>query len=327
MKHTLIVMVYACLAVNAYSQNTPMEFLNAVPQPPSKLCELGIEGKMNYLDKLASFDSVFRLKMEELQQGNEQFQEEHQEEETVNALIKAGYSREDAEKMKNLDKMSEEEQAALANQVMMNQYNMTLGEANKIAEYDTAAQRRWAKAQSTITMVEYQADPEKNTKKQLEIKSDLELQQEIKWLNDKLRAAENKWLDKFLQIDMEADSARSVIDPKIDKLYKDLNEGNGNSEMIIKKIVSLRQQYCEKFTPLYLKTVEGFKGYVAEHMQEYIELEEMQVKLTERQVGIKNPDYKPGMAAMGIVGSYRNVVGEAFKYNLNSDIGAQFIGY
>jgi hypothetical protein len=30
---------------------------------------------------------------------------------------------------------------------------------------------------------------------------------------------------------------------------------------------------------------------------------------------------------MGRVGSYRSLIGDAFKYNLNTDWGAQFIGY
>jgi hypothetical protein len=320
----IFIIIFSTLAIG---QTTPMEFLNAVPQPPSNLCITTIENKTQFFDKIAWFDTIYQARMDEYSKENEQFQEEHQDEATVNALIKAGYSREDAEKMKDLDNMSEEQQEALANQVMINQYNMTMGEAKKVADYDTASQRRWAKAQSTMMMADVQADSENNTKKQLEIKSDLELQQEIKWLQDKLMAGENKYLEKIRQIDIDADSARLKLNPQIDKLYKDLNDGGGNSKQVIGKIVALRQNYCERFTPDYLETVEGFKGYIAEHMKEYSELEEMQVKLMERQVGMRNPEYSPGIVAMGRVGSYRSLVGDAFRYNLNTDWGAQFIGY
>ena len=310
-----------------FGQNTPMEFLNAVPQPPSNLCNATMEQKMQFLDKIASFDTSYSAKMDEIQQGNEKFHKQHQDEEIINSLMKAGYSREEAEKMKNLDNLSEEQQEALANQVMMNQYNMSMGEAKKVADYDTASQRRWAKAQSTMMMADAQYDSEKNTKKQLEIKKDLDLQQEIKWLQDKLIAGENKYQDKMRQIDSKADSSMSKLNPLIEKLYKDLNDGNGNSNQIINQIIAIRKEYCEKFTPDYLETVEGFKGYIAEHMEEYSELEEMQVELSERQVGIRNPDFKPGAIAMGRVGRYRSLIGDAFKYNLNTDWGAQFIGY
>ncbi len=327
MKRITTIIPIFFLSSLTFGQNTPMEFLNAVPQPPSNLCNATMEQKMQFLDKIARFDTIFQVRMDEYSKEKEQFQEEHKDEATVNALIKAGYSREDAEKMKNLDNMSDEQQEALANQMMITQYNMSMDEAQKVADYDTASLHHWAKAQSTMMMAEAQYDSEKNTKKQLEIKSDLELQQEIKWLQDKLLAGENKYLEKIRQIDSKADSAMLKLNPQIDQLYKDLNDGGGNSKQVIDKIVSLRRIYCQTFTPDYLETVEGFKGYIAEHMEEYSELEEMQVELSERQVGIRNPDYSPGAIAMERVGSYRNLIGDAFKYNLNTDWGAQFIGY
>jgi hypothetical protein len=305
-----------------------MEFLNAVPQPPYNPCKLSIEEKTQFFDQMARFDTIYQAKMDEYKEGgNDKYLEDHQDEATVNSLMKAGYSREDAEKMKDLDNMSEEEKLAMANKMMMSKYNMDLDEAKKVAKSDTAAQRRWVKAQSTMMMADAQADLEKNTTKQVEIKNDLELQQEIKMLNDKLRAGENKYQEKIREIDVKADSAMSVLRPELEKLQMDLQEGNGNSNQIIDKIISLRQQYCERFTPSYLETVEGFKGYITEHLKEYSNLEEMQMKSMERQTGMKNPDYKPGAGTMGIVGTYKNLVSNAFKYNLNADWGAQFIGY
>lgn len=312
----------------AFAQITPVDFLGAVPQPPYDPCKLSLEEKTKFLDNMARFDTIFQAKMDEYQAaGNDKYLEENQDEATVNTLMKAGYSREDAEKMKDLDNMSEEEKIAMANKMMMSKYNMDMDEMKKVADSGTTYQRRWVKAQSTMMMADAQLDPEGNQKKQLDIKNDLELQQNMKFLTDKLRAGENKYQEKIREIDVEADSAMLVLRPKLEKMQKDLEEGNGNSNQIIDQIVSLRKRYCERFTPAYLETVEAYKGYIAEHMQEYFELEEMQVKSMERQTGMKNPDYKPGAGPMGIVGSYRSLVGGAFKYNLNADWGAQFIGY
>ena len=312
----------------SFAQTTPMEFLNAVPQPPTNLlCGAGIDEKQRFNEYFAHFDSLYQAKIDEFKAGNNnKYIEEHQDEAVVNSFMKAGYSREDAEKMKNPN-LSEQEKIAIANRMMMSKYNMDIDEAKKVAKSDTAAQRRWVKAQSTTMMADAQLNPEGNQKKQLDIKNDLDLQQEMKWLQDKLRAGENKYLEKIREIDVEADSAMSELRPKLEKLQKDLEEGNGSSHQIIDQIVSLRQRYCERFTPTYLETVEGYKGYIAEHMQEYYQLEDMQVKSMERQTGMKNPNYKPGAGPMGMVGSYRSMVGSAFKYNMNADWGAQFIGY
>ncbi len=327
MKRIFLMAAGAFFYAISSAQSTPLDFLGAVPQPPYQLCEAGIQEKMEFLDQFARFDSLLQARMEEYDaKGNDQYMEDHREEAMVNTLMKSGYSREDAVKMTDPN-LSEQEKIAIANRMMVSRYNMDMDEAKKVAKLDKAAQQRWAKAQSTGMIAEAQLDPEGNQKKQIEIKGDIELQQNIKYLQDKLRAGENKFLDQIREIDVKADSAMSELRPKLEKLQKALEEGNGDSHKIIDEIVSLRQQYCEKFTPGYLKTIEGFKGYVADHLREYTDLEEMLVESMERQTGIKNPDYKPGQMAMGMVGSYRSLVGGAFKYNLNAEWGAQFVGY
>jgi hypothetical protein len=327
MKHLHLLITLLCFSLFLKGQVTPMEFLNAIPIPPADPCGVTMEQKQQFLDELASFNDLFQQKRETDQETTGKFQEEHQEEMTVNALVKAGYSREDAEKMKNLDNMSEEEKMAMANQMMMKQYNMGMKEAEKVSEYDSVKLNRWAKAQSTMMMAEAQVDPESNAKKQLEIKNDLDLQKEFNFLDNKLKAGENKYYDMLTELELKADTALSKLNPQIDKLYKDLQEGNGDADQIIERIQSLRQNYCEKFTPSYLEIIEAYKGYVVEHWQQYYDQEELQLKITERQVGMRDPNYKPGQLAMMRVKGYLFMVSEVFKYNLNADIGAQFIGY
>jgi hypothetical protein len=316
------------LMAAASGQHTPMEYLNAIPNAPSDPCGYGIGEKMQFLDDMKATLSAFTEDAEKESEASEKFQEEHQDEQTVSVLMKAGYTRQEAEKMKNLDNMSDEGKMKMANEMMQKNYGIAdTAEAHKIANYDSVAQQRWAKATSSMMMADAQVEPDENTKKQLEIKDRLKLQDEIKYLQDKLTAGENKYIDMLSKLDTDADSARSEMNPEIDKLYKDLTEGNGNSQQIIDRIISLRQSYCEKFTPKYLLIIEGYKGYVSDHFQEYYRLEELQLKLAESQGILKDPNYKPGKLAMGRAGSYANMVSNVFKYNLNADVGSQFIGY
>jgi len=327
MKKTFLLIVSLTLLASAFGQLTPMDYLNAIPTPPGDLCAFDIGQKTQFLDEMEVTLSPFTEDAEKESEASNRFQEEHQDEQAISVLMKLGYTRQEAEKMKNADQMSEEEQMALANQVMMRKDNMDMEELQKVADYDTAAQQRWAKAQSTISMADAQVEPDKNTKKQLEIKDRLKLQDEIKYLLDKLNAGENKFHDMLAKLDVEADSLRSEMNPEIEQLYKDLNDGNDKPEQIIDRIVTLRQIYCEKFTPRYLKIIEGYKGYVSEHFQEYFRLEELQLELAESQGVLRDPNYKPGKLAMGRAGSYAGMVSGVFKYNLNADVGAQFIGY
>lgn len=327
MKKTFWLIAILLVSAIVSGQTTPMEYLNSVPKPPANPCGFGIGEKQQFLDELNSFREAMDEKSQNETEMSEEFQEQHQDEQTISTLMKLGYTREEAENMKNLDNMSEEEKMKLANQWMERNYSMNMSEAQKVADMDSAAQQRWAKATSTMMMADAQLEPANNTNKQLEIKDRLKLQDEIKYLHDKLTAGENKYLEQLRQLDVEADSARSKMNPEIDELYKNLQEGKGKSDQIINKIISLRQTYCEKFTPRYLDIIEAYKGYIADHMQEYNRWEELELKLAESQGVLKDPNYKPGKLAMGRVGGYVSMVAGVFKYNLNADVGAQFIGY
>ncbi len=327
MKKMLSITAVMLLSAAVFSQFTPMDYLNAIPKPPGNPCGFDIGEKTQFLEELESILRPYKENAEKESEDSEEFREEHEADQAVSALMKMGYTREEAEKLKNADQMSEEEQMAIANQMMKRQNNMSIKQAMKVSEYDSAAAGRWANARATMMQAEVQADPEKGTKKQLEIKDRLGLQQEIKWLQDKLTGGENKYLEMLRQLDAEADTAKAKMTPSIDRLYKDLTEGNGDSDQIINKIQSLRQSYCAKFTSKYLEIIEGYKGYVVEHLQDYNRLEELQMKLAESQGILDDPNYTPGKLAMGKAGGYANMVGGIFKYNLNADVGAQFVGY
>ena len=327
MKQIIVFTSAILISILTLGQTTPMEYLNAIPNPPSDPCGYDIGQKTQFLEELQNTLSSFMQDAEKEREASEKFQEEHQDEQTVNVLMKAGYTRQEAEKMKDLDNMSDEEKMKLANQMMGRNYNMTMATAEKVADYDSLELKRWSKAQSTMMMADAQLDPNKNQKKQQEIKNDLDLQKESNFLDDKLKAGENKYIDMLTKLELKADTALAKLNPKIDTLYKDLQEGNGDADQIIERIQSLRQTYCEKFTPSYLKIIEAYKGYVVEHWQQYYDLEELQLKITESQVGMRDPNYKPGQLAMMRVKGYLTMVTDVFKYNLNADVGAQFIGY
>lgn len=328
MKKMLSFAAAMLLSAAVFSQFTPMEYLNAIPTPSIDPCGFGIAEKNEYLQELESILRPYKESLEKESEASEEFREEHQDEEAVSVLMKMGYTRAEAEKLKNADQMSEQEQMAIANQMMKRQNNMSMKQAMKVSEYDSASLGRWADAQATRMQAEVQADPGKGTKKQLEIKDRLGLQQEIKWLQDKLTGGENKYLEMLRKLEEEAVTERTEMVPEIEKLYKKLTDGSGgDSKQIINRIQSLRQSYCAKFTPQYLEIIEGYKGYIVEHLQEYYRLEELQMKLAESQGILKDPNYTPGKLALGRVNGYAGMVKGVFKYNENAVVGAQFVGY
>jgi len=327
MKKLFSIIAASLLSAAVFSQFTPMDYLNAIPLPQRNPCGYDIGEKQQFLEELKSIIRPYSERAEMESKASEEFREEHQDEEAVSVLMKMGYTRAEAEKLKNADKMTEQEQMAIANQMMKRKNNMSMQQIMKVSEYDSAAVGRWANARATRMQAEVQVDPEKSTKDQIGIKENLRLQQDIKLLRDKLTAGENKYAEMLAQLDAEADTARSKMNPEIEKLYKSLTEGNSNSEQIISRIRALRDTYCAKFTPRYLQIIKDYKVFVTNNLEEYNKLEALQMELTKSQGILDDPNYIPGKLAMGMAEGYASMVAGVFKYNLNADVGAQFVGY
>lgn len=324
MKHLLYILTFILLSYSTLAQKTADEYLASIPALTFSPCTADYEQKRQFKEDIARFGDSLRADLEARQQVSEGFHEDHRDEETINALMKAGYTREQAEKLKNADKMSEQELMALANEMMMNKNNIAIDDYKKVADYDTAAQRRWAKALSTEMMADM--DPEKNEKEQIKLKQDIDMQSELQFQKDKMRAGEDKYLQQLSKLDKEADTARKLLDQQLDIARKDLeNCSNGQCQQIKDHMRELMDNYCRDFTPKYLEIVDQFKVYLKQNLSEYYKLEELQIRSLEVQTGVKDPNYRKGTMPVGIVGTYINLLTDAFKYRVNDSFGMLII--
>lgn len=327
MKRPIYLIVFLFLSISLSGQQTAEEFLAAVPKLTFNPCHATWEQESEFKNEISRYDSLIRAKIENLSQESEQFQNAHEDEQIINVLLKQGYSREDAEKLKNADQMSDEELMEMANSMMLSKYNMDTNDIKQLDDMDTAAQRRWANAQSTISMAETEAEPEKYQSEQLTIKSNFELQNELKFQKDKLRAGEDKYLQKLDALYKAADTARSMLKKQLESYRNELEncQNDLQRDQIKARMTKLKEDYCLAFTPAYLEIVEQYKAYIGQNLKEYYTLEKLQIKSVEAETGVKNPNYKPGSVPMGIVESYINLVAGSFRFYLNSSRGIPII--
>jgi len=325
MKHFLYLTVFIFLSAIALAQKTAEEYLSAVPQLTCNPCTADYEQKQKSKEDLGNFDTELKADMEARRQASEQFRAEHHDEEQVNVLKGLGYSEEQAMQLKNADNMSEAEKMAIANQMMMNKNNMSVDEYKKVAGYNTDAQSRWAKAQSTSSAADM--DPAKNESEQLKTKQDFDLQTELQFQKDKLRAGEDKYMQQLRKLDKEADTARIVLDEQLNQARNDLENcfNHKQRDQIKGHMNNLMDDYCKQFTPKYLEIFEQYKVYIEKNLPEYYMFEELQIKSLESQTGVKDPNYKTGSVPIGIVGSYVSLLSEAFKYRVNDNFGMLII--
>jgi hypothetical protein len=316
MKKLFYFSVCIFLTFNALGQKTAEEYLSSVPSLSFSPCTGSNSQIEKFITDLDFVDSTIRADLQLREEESEQFQQEHQDESMQNIITKLGYSKEDAQKLKNADNMSEEELLAIANKMMENKTTMNLDDLKKVSDYDTAAQQRWMKAQSTIMMADAQADPEKTKQEQLEIKNKFDLQNEVLDLSKELRAGESKYQQQLDSLNSEAKDAKKILDERLDKARKQLEDATSESQrdQIEKYMKDLADSYCKNYTPRYLQIVEEYKHYLEIRLKDYYNLEMLQNNLTELQTGIKDPNYKPGSVPIGMVGSYIGLLNNAFQY-------------
>ncbi len=324
MNQIFFIILLSLVVSKVLAQTSPEEYLSAVPVLNINPCSASFEEKQKFREDLDKISNAMKDDMEARQQEAEQLNEANRDQERINGLIKAGYSREDAIKLQNADNMSEAELMALANQMMMNKNNMTVDDYKRAADLDTAAQLRWSKAHSTEMMADM--DAEKLEKDQLALKRDIDLQVEFQFQRDKMRAGESKYIQQLDTLDKEAREARLVLEKEIEKARADLEKcETGQCEQIRERMRVLRDDFCNEFTPEYLVIIEQYRIYIEKNIPEYYKLEELQMKSLKSQTGTKDPNYKPGSMPLGMVESYISVLNDAFKYSLNNNFGGPVI--
>lgn len=321
MNRLFFIAIFYLLISNVLAQKTAEEYLAAVPVLSFNPCAADYSQKQEFREEIQMLNDSLSAELEARRQESEQFQEEHQAEEQVNVLMKLGYTREQAEKLKNADNMSEEERLAIANEMMMNKNYMTIEDYKKVADYDTAAQRRWAQSQSTIMMADM--DSKKVEEEQEKFKHDFDLQNEFMFQNNKVRAGQDKYLQQIHTLDKEADSARRLLDQQLDKERKNLENCTNDQQrdQVEGRMKNLMDTYCRQFTPRYLEIIDRFKVYISHNLSEYDKLEKLQIRSIESQTGVKNPDYKIGSMSLGLVGTYISLLSDSFKYSLYNNLG------
>ncbi|MBK7174611.1 MAG: hypothetical protein IPH84_15600 [Bacteroidales bacterium] len=231
-------------------------------------------------------------------------------------LGQQGYSKEDAQKLKNADKMSEEEKMAIANQMLMDKMGMDVNDFKKLAEMDTSAQKSWAQGYGTMMMADAMANPQKNQEDQKRYKDQYDLMSEQKFLIEKIRAAESKYFQQLDTLQVLADTANAQMSREFNRMYKEIDdcESDGCAESIYEQMNQMKKAYCYRFSPDYQKIVYDFRNYLMTSLDTYHELDVVSNQVTESQTGVRNPDYKPGIFALSIIDYYAGLESGIFKF-------------
>ncbi|MBK7030369.1 MAG: hypothetical protein IPH45_14725 [Bacteroidales bacterium] len=178
MKRTIIFLFLVLSGTFLFSQQSPVMYLSIMPKYSGNSCEItdADTAKIsNFQNKMSIFRESLGNDLNERKEALDNFMENNEDQIRENMLGQQGYSKEDAQKLKNADNMSEEEKMAIANQMLMDKMGMDVNDFKNLAEMDTSAQKSWAQGYGTMMMADAMANPQKNQEEQKRFKDQFDL--------------------------------------------------------------------------------------------------------------------------------------------------------
>jgi len=317
MKRITLVAFTTLLFLATFGQSTPVSFLFAAPNPPENVCQMNGDAKSDLQAKIAELTDSLVAIIDRQNALTDEFIEKNGYEMNAGALRNVGFSGAKAKDVKNAENMSDAEVEAMANQMIQQRLNMSMGDLKDLDKLDTVGQKAWAEGVGTEQMAKAQTNPQQAQAEQLRIKSQKNMASQQKSMLDKQNAGESKYRQQLDSLDHDAAKAKIKLDILLKPLYKQLESASDDQRVSINsQIHDLQDQYCQQFTPRFLVILADYKVYINKNLPEASKMEANQNKLTKSQTGVDKNIVQANQIGFEEVKAYYFLLGNIFKYKL-----------
>ena len=328
------ILILAFISVSA--QVRPEAYLSKLPSVPGNICSDEPQGKDEFFSKVNEISEQLKTEMERRHENNEAKVDAGKPKMMDNAMKQTGVSPELVQQLQALDKQSkgasgdqkkayDKQKKALADQMIQQSMNISMGEIENLKKMDKTGKKAWATAYATEKQAEVGADPKKYQDQNAIEKQKFNLLKSQKQLSDSLNAQQNRYMKKFAEIDENDDGKKLFariegIRKEIADLYNETAKIGTSPDQ--KKLEALRGEmkkakvsYCNLQSPRYIKALAEYKSFVQSSMSAYYRLEKLTNEVSKMQTGVDiSPE--PGQFGLGSVSGYIKQLLDAYKYNL-----------
>jgi hypothetical protein len=319
---TAIILMSVGLFLNA--QTTPEAFLKKAPALPKDSCGISRAAMDSFTQNVASLIDEVENEITDLNQkikaGSTTNEERAKETALKQMSQQYGMSEEDIAKMKNAKNLSSADKQALANNMMMQQTNMSMDELKNLSKMDEAGKKAYMEAYSTEMMANAQANPKQqpvnNSAKTMQ-----QLMAEQQAATTKITTSSQKISSLYASI--ESDPSGKEMLKKIETWQSKLmsmtgiDYGQGKQMDSLSALIKNEQiKYCNKFTPKYRAAIRQHFALAKASIPDYRQLGAITAEAIKMQYGIVTPPESEEIGAMQAVKEYLNALKDAYKFNL-----------
>jgi len=317
---TTFIFVSVGFLVNA--QTGPEAFLKKVPAMPKDSCGITKAAMESFTQTIASLIDEAESQISLLnKQINAQAKtnEAAAKEAAMKQMSQYGLSAEEMNKLKN-SKMTAADKQALANKVLQQQTNMSMGEVQNLSKMSEAGKKAYAEAYATEAMANAQANP-KQQKGNENAKNTYELLSAQQAIMAKITANSQKIGNLYAAIENDPSGKEMLM--KISTWHNKLMSMTGVDYGQGKKMDSLsvlikneQSRYCDKFTPKYRAALRQHESIVKSSLPDFQRLGEIIAEITKAQTGIVTPPESTAIGGMEAITEYLGKLKKAYQFKL-----------
>jgi hypothetical protein len=306
-----------------HTQTNTEAFLKKVPALPKDSCNITKSAAEAFSQKVSILMDEIENEISKLnEEVNDQakLSESTAKKSTMQQMAQQyGLSPEEMSKMQN-GKMSAADKKALADKMMQQQTNMSMGEVKNLGKMSEAGKKAYAEAYATEAMATSQSDP-KQQQESAKAKNSLELLKEQQTVMARINATSQKIGNLYSAI--ENDPTRKQMMNNIEKWQSKLNSmmgvEAGQGDRMDSLSVLIRNEKincCNKFTPLYRSALRQHFSIMKASFPDQKRLAEITSEITKSQTGISTPPQSAEIGNLESVKGYLNMLNDAYKFKL-----------
>jgi hypothetical protein len=332
MKKFLVLFLMVFSIHFAKSQTMPEAFISLLPNPPGGICNDGEnDAKSAFMQQIGD---VSKKLDEEISRRNQEIEnnvDRNKSKMQQNAIARTGVSPQLMQQMMALEKASKgatgdqakaykEQKKALADQMIQQTSNISMGEIENLKKMDKAGKTAWAEAYATEKKAEVMADPKAYQQKAAADMKDYKLAEKQRQLADSLGAQVMKYMKQIEDLDKDQ-SAQAMLtqidelEAKLNEEYKKENRPNDNAiKNYTNQIRDIQISYCNMQTPKYLDILSRYKSFTQASLTPYYRLEKLTNQVNATQTGVEI-NTQPGLMGLQQIMAYLSKLSDVYRYN------------
>lgn len=322
MKASLIICILFGLCGFTNAQTQTEAFLKKIPALPKDTCNITKSNVEDFTLMVSTVIEEIETQIDALENVADEKMEGSEEIAKANAMKQMsqqyGLSPEQMQKMQS-GKMSEADKQALANQVLQQQANMSMGEVQNLSKMSEAGKKAYAEAYGTEMMATGQTAQNQQNAAQAKNMNQLITEQQA--VSAKLQATAQKISNLYSTIESDPELQKSY--QNIEKWHNKLmsmtgvDYGQGKQMDSLGLLIQKEQiKICDKYTPKYRTALNQHLKLMKTAIPDSYKLAQITADLSKAQTGVAPPPESIEAGNLQLIKGYLNPLKEAYKFKL-----------